>query len=358
MKIYYLVATQYTNLGDLLINKMLISELTKYGDVYLDLKNVPDDFAKSLLHIPKTIDAYREYGISLKGKEIMKTLSFIRDHNIKHFFISPGPKGTSSVFDLKAISLIFIFSIFKIIGVNQYIVGSEFVISNVFSRFYISVICRIMNVLYIRNKVDTELYKRKYGEKIRFIPDLALLYPEKLDGGINNEMWLSFRSSKLGDVSYVYNLLIPIISFCKINKLKIVLFYQVISDEKFNNELFKRISQIYNDVSFEQNIITYENIDLYCNAKYVISNRLHVLLLGYLHGAIPFYIEEDNSNKSKTGKVFESLYLTPNIIHKDELKNTESFIEKINCANKSKIFSNIDSFSQMIENEIYNIFGN
>ncbi|WP_373941208.1 hypothetical protein OEG92_15795 [Polaribacter sejongensis] len=36
MKIYFLVATQHDNLGDLLINKMLINEISKYGTVYVD----------------------------------------------------------------------------------------------------------------------------------------------------------------------------------------------------------------------------------------------------------------------------------------------------------------------------------
>ena len=43
-KILYIVATQYDNMGDLLINKCLVDELTVYGHVYLDTKKVPEQF--------------------------------------------------------------------------------------------------------------------------------------------------------------------------------------------------------------------------------------------------------------------------------------------------------------------------
>ena len=55
-KIAYIVATQYDNVGDLLINKCLIDELSLHGKVYLDTKNVPKEFKNELLKNTKNVD--------------------------------------------------------------------------------------------------------------------------------------------------------------------------------------------------------------------------------------------------------------------------------------------------------------
>lgn len=67
MNTYFICATQYTNLGDLMINKLLIEELCKYGKVYVDASSVPSSFKKPLLENPNSIDVFNEYGITVKA---------------------------------------------------------------------------------------------------------------------------------------------------------------------------------------------------------------------------------------------------------------------------------------------------
>lgn len=48
MNSYFICATQPTNLGDLVINKMLVDELCRYGKVFVDAYGLPEEFTKYL----------------------------------------------------------------------------------------------------------------------------------------------------------------------------------------------------------------------------------------------------------------------------------------------------------------------
>ena len=56
MNSYFICATQPTNVGDLVINKMLIDELCRYGTVYVDACGLPSDFKNVLLQHANAVD--------------------------------------------------------------------------------------------------------------------------------------------------------------------------------------------------------------------------------------------------------------------------------------------------------------
>jgi hypothetical protein len=88
-KIYYLLATQHGNMGDLLINKMLIDELTKYGDVYVDCAGVNDKFKEFIFKKKNVYSANDYFNASLKRISFFKVLFQMKE--FEYFFRTPGP---------------------------------------------------------------------------------------------------------------------------------------------------------------------------------------------------------------------------------------------------------------------------
>ena len=68
MNTIFICDCQYENLGDLIINKLLVDEFAKYGTVYIDTYNVPENFKAPLLEGQNLIDLYSNYRITLKNK--------------------------------------------------------------------------------------------------------------------------------------------------------------------------------------------------------------------------------------------------------------------------------------------------
>lgn len=66
MNIFFICASRYDNLGDLIINKLLIDELCTYGTVYVDTYHVPFHFVNYLLSNSNAVDAYSEFYVSAK----------------------------------------------------------------------------------------------------------------------------------------------------------------------------------------------------------------------------------------------------------------------------------------------------
>lgn len=66
MNSYFICATQPTNLGDLVINKMLVDELCRYGKVFVDAYGLPEEFTKYLFENKNAVDVYDTYHLSVK----------------------------------------------------------------------------------------------------------------------------------------------------------------------------------------------------------------------------------------------------------------------------------------------------
>src|SRR5690606_19192631 len=106
--------TQYDNLGDLLINKCLVDELSKFGEVFIDSKNVPDEFIEKLLFETKNVRLMREITrFSFKGLGFIR-LPFFRSP-FTHLFKSPGPFGGTDTVKQWGVGIVFslIFELMK-----------------------------------------------------------------------------------------------------------------------------------------------------------------------------------------------------------------------------------------------------
>ena len=127
-KAAYIIATQYNNLGDLVINKCLIDELSKYVELYIDTNNVSTEFLQNILKNDQIKTLEEHYRFSFKNWSILKYFIFLKKR-FKYVFKSPGPMVyTSSGGIMGKIKGGIIESIFKVnksAGGKSFVIGCE-----------------------------------------------------------------------------------------------------------------------------------------------------------------------------------------------------------------------------------------
>ena len=87
---------------------------------------------------------------------------------------------------------------------------------------------------------------------------------------------------------------------------EIVLYYQVKGDKEFMQSLYVEAGD--DRVSFRDDSLWYENMDFYQDKAFVISNRLHSLLIGAVYGAIPIVFSDSQETCAKIGHVFNASF--------------------------------------------------
>lgn len=312
MKIYFLLATQPTNLGDLLINKMLIDQLSLYGKVYVDAAGIPEEFKHYIYLNPRIKDFEDEYGGSLKRITALKGLPKVRNE-FDYFFQSPGPTGgwgknINSIIRKIIMSFEIIFlSSNKRIGI--YMVGNDLNINSMSDILIEKILNRCYKHQYVRSEENRSNLKTKGFKNLDYIPDLSFLYNDQIESNYKNDILISFRDLR-NDKYYE-----DIISFLNINipfflskKMKVKFFFQVKSDEVFNYSLYNLFKD--QDGVFFEGSVWYDNMYKYNDAKYLITNRLHVMLIGLLYSVIPFVLLNDDKRVSKIRNVMKDLGLT------------------------------------------------
>ncbi|HIZ87537.1 MAG TPA: polysaccharide pyruvyl transferase family protein [Candidatus Coprenecus pullistercoris] len=352
MNAYFLCATQSSNLGDLLINKMLIDELCKYGFVFVDCYNIPLEFKKYILENNNAVDVYNAKGFSIKKGNIAKFNFFLKENDIQCFTQSPGPLGKLSrkySIYFKLISLILKFHKIK-----------YFLIGNCCSRAIAlkeKISIDYANAYYLRSKSSQKYLLSYHIKNVNYIPDIAFLYRNKAIISKKNKIAaLCFREIK-SDYNSFIKWLQQIVSLLKAYDYQIELIYQVATDKDFTYKVHEDISKRFKDISLKNNIIWYDNINYYSGKAMIISNRLHSLLLGAIHNAIPIALCDNSPETLKINDVYNSVfpdkssYLQISINSYSNLhhiiKNYESMEEYVAC-----IADNNSSLCHNMINEI------
>ncbi|QXP64480.1 hypothetical protein [Polaribacter sp. HaHaR_3_91] len=337
MKIYFLVATQHDNLGDLLINKMLIDEISKYGTVYVDAAGVPDSFKKELISKNNVKDFELEYGGSLKRITGYKLLSDVRSE-FDFYFKSPGPSGGVG-YDYKSIIRTVVLAYqFNYLSKGQMklnLVGNDIIIKTKLDSWFQRNTNKCFENYLVRSKQNRDELLDLGYKNARFIPDVAFLYDRK--NGTNEKkekVCISFRDLKSEKYkNKIISILTDAIPFYKEKGLIIEFCFQVESDYEFNKFLYEKFKS--ENVLFKASCLKYNEIPYYNTAKYVLTNRLHVMILGIVHQAIPVLVLNDDLKTSKINRIISDNKLDVLIV------NTSEEIKGID-KNYSDIFLNIE----------------
>lgn len=337
MNSYFLCVTQPTNAGDLLINRMLIEELSIYGKVYVDCYNCPEYFTSILIGCSENIvDVYKTFGFSLKRGAFINFFIFLRNHNIKLYTQSPGPLNKIRSFPL-------MFS-FKIIRGILCLLKVPFIrIGNCCSAAMntgINVLESNSVEYYVRSKKGVNFLNQFREEGIHYIPDLAFLYKRHVNDCKKNKIALmSFRqvTKNLDEfVTWVKNC----VCILQNNGYDVLFYHQVKTDKSFMQYLYDKLRD--DKIQLRSEILWYDDFSFYANKSIVVSNRLHCLLMGVVYNVIPLAYVDEEKRVQKIKEVFES----------SMLNNANNYIADVTSNKKLEdIISNI-TFHQMIIGDV------
>ncbi|WP_273276721.1 polysaccharide pyruvyl transferase family protein [Maribacter polysiphoniae] len=357
-KALFIVATQYDNLGDLIINKCLIDELAIHTKVFLDLKNGNEKFTQPLLDGKNVNNLHEEYGFSFRNTSCLKYfISYKKEFN--YLFKSPGPliykTNPSFKEKLRNKVLDLIYGFFSRHG-DMSIIGSEVSLESNKLENSLNELQKVKNLL-LRSKDNVKYLRSLNLNNAAYIPDLCFLLRNKVNPNIEKDViGISFRD--LNDPKedrLINSTTSTLVDFYTKRGKKVVFFYQVERDRDYTFNLYKDFAD-YPNVSFKEECLEFDEINIYENFRVVISNRLHVILLGFIHNTITFPILNDNFKTRKIPEILESIGYSQDSY--DQL--TESTLEDTEV-NYHKIVKKVNSINEvqlsLCKNKIAEIFG-
>lgn len=309
MKIFYSAYTCQGNIGDLLITKYQIEEFAKYGEVFVDSHGMPDYFTSVLYDTknPNIKNFEKEYGMYYRGKNIVKVLRLLNHEGFAIKTGSPGPRVPLKM-PLRSIAkqvvgkLIPSFILKKEIksitlGVD---VNYESLLS--INDWYF----RGYDFIGVRSKSNLERCKKRLSN-VGYIPDMAFLYPQYENINVNEnrrKIAISFR--KVVNYDKLISMLRDIVQKFENKSVEVDIVYQVEEDMVFCKKIYDELNN--NNIHFREKLVSFNDLNIYSNYDMVISNRLHVLLMGGMNGAIPYAVVSRNKKENKIVDIFSTVF--------------------------------------------------
>lgn len=323
MNSYFICATQPKNLGDLIINKVLIDEMCLYGKVFLDAYNLPGNFIEPLMENPNVVNT-SELGFSVKRPtpiRLLKFMRFLKKEGVKLLTKSPGPMSSYPFYLRCAFSLINFLA--RLSGAKVVYIG------NCCSANYTSnvpVDNLHMDAVYLRSKETINYAKQYLPCEVNYIPDLAYLLKPKTNNVVKKKkVALDFRLPD-SNADKVLNDIKDIASQFIKHGYEVEVYYQVSNDKRFAERLYEQFKE--DGVKFHDEIVWYKQLDYYADKAFVVSNRLHSLIFGAIYSAIPVARITNSPKLSKIQHVFQSSLPFPiwNSIHVEDPLDVNSLL--------------------------------
>lgn len=319
---YFICATQTGNLGDLIINKMLVDELCKYGNVYLDVFGIPDEFQQPMLENENVVDV-SSFGFTVKRfsfNNLFKFIFFLKRHDVKLITRSPGPLCEPS---------------------NKVRVG--FTIINKLAQFcrakvvYFGNCCSeaiakedilkttYMDGIFVRSLQSVEYAKTYLKCPVSYIPDMAFLMASPKACEKKKTVIVDYRSVADDNEKSVSDLKSIVHDFRSLG-YAVELYFQVKSDIEDMLSLYEILKD--EGVTMRKKILWYEDMESYYSDKaFVVSNRLHSLLFGAAYGVIPVARISDDPHVTKIMHVFKSSL--PEMFYQDMMINRHVDVNRL-----------------------------
>lgn len=325
MNTYFLCITQPYNLGDLIINKMLIDELCKYGKVFVDIYNTPSNFASYLLKNDNAIDVYHKYGITVKRLKLWSLLKLIRKEKIQVYTTSPGPLEDPNFLVRKVLTFIEKFFLYH--KVNIYPIGKCGSM-----MLYNNKIYKNSNIrhIYLRSQKSVEYINQNNHGIASYMPDLAFLFRQYATiNPSEKRICMTFRDM---NNSAFRDKCIQMILACAVEGYTVDLFYQVETDKLFMDYIYSHIN--HPNVHYRNQLLWYDELNFYSGSSFVISNRLHALIMGIVYNAVPIAFVHDHAKTIKIRDVFESIFTQEQLdniyLNNDFSQNISETLSKAN----------------------------
>lgn len=339
IKIYYGCQTQYQNLGDLIINRLCLSEIRKRADVKCLTFGVPNYFLAGLeLKDGESIESSFTFYIKL-------ILDLVRGNDVV-IWGKPGHIIHNKL-SFRMLPSLIVKCLLRLLKARFVRIGSTF---GPFNGLPLKVekYCYNKGFLGVRDINSLIFCKKINFPNVDYCPDIALLSPYLNNDKKNNVIAFSFRANSTDLNSEVQGIsqCLRGASSCGFDLTPVV---QVSLDNQFMKKISDELSICS---SFKQypNNDEEEIFEIYKNSRIVVSNRLHVLIFAMSMGAIPIPIIDPAKNKKVAG-VFTQIGLTELIF---ELNSISSFEDHL-----SVILNRVYDFEKIYQNskvEISQVF--
>ena len=322
-KILYIVATQYDNMGDLLINKCFVDELASYGEVYLDTKKVPAAFKAVLLEKDNVHELSSISSVSLKGFGLFR-IPFTKNQKFDCLFKSPGPFGGSHTVDQKVRAWLFylIFLFYKGKGTKSYLMGNDFILQTPFDNKIIKRYSKVLNGLYLRSQTNVSRVSNLGVKNVAYSPDFCFMLNTQIEAA-KTRVGVSFRDMGDTDNQCIFKAVGSYVQYFRSKGYAVDFFYQVERDRDFNLSLYSSVSGP--NVFFKEGVLRWEERDFYADKLFLLSNRLHVLLLGQMYLGIPLAFILGHAKTQKIHDIFHTVGLHDLLFNELNVSQLEEF---------------------------------
>lgn len=352
--IYYQTKTQFTNTGDVLINKALIESLRKYGKLRCNCeKEISKEFIQEL-EIKEDEKVVTKNVFSLFG-DILKQAIKAKKNGDKVYIVSGlGHKwGGNFKINLKNMVAGIVSLFYKILGIKIVRIGMS--IGPITNGLAIAEKFRSLftHYYYVRDTKSYELCKKIGIKKVELCPDMSWIYLIGSSRVFNasNIVTVSLRESILNENNDIYKDemfkkcgdILERIEKSMNQKIKVVFLYQVKQDKEFCKKAYELFSKKYDCEFLEEQINLFTAPEIYGKSILNISNRLHSILLGYKYGSLPIALI-DTENHIKISQTLKDCELSELIV--DVYNGKEEEIRNI-VENKERLYKKLVS----VENE-------
>ncbi|RYZ97887.1 MAG: polysaccharide pyruvyl transferase family protein, partial [Sphingobacteriaceae bacterium] len=304
-------AGQIENTGDLLINKSEIDALRRFGEIIIDDNNTPVWFIDAISdpQVDKKLSATS--GKSLRMSILMQLLSGKNGKQI-YYVIPPGHRSTKGYKSaLRSLSGGIKNFILKSFGCRIIRMGFSIGPFDNLNGQIDAMMSGSYHYFGLRDQKSLALAQKLNFKNPQYFPDLAWCYaPYPATAATmradKDYVVLSFRSNEYG-TSHQEDYLVPIVS--KIKALlesgakgsKVILSYQVQYDRDACIYIQQQLAGEFETELIDHKMLLPEAEGLYRNAKFVLSNRLHVLLLAFQTNALSIPLIKPEDNKKIVG---------------------------------------------------------
>ncbi len=335
MKIsFFSPKTQFENIGDVLINRELISLMSNNSDVVVDLSRSPEGFGREVDTGSENV-RLKSYGFIFFIFYILYTKLILRKDC--YFYLSPGGYFGELGFIafLKQLLNNVLLLLFKILGVKIIAMGVSYERLGIFYKVILKFRSLLLSKHYVRDQVSLN-YIRSLGFKCNgVLPDLAFNIKEddKKQPRLNKNALFSFRVDQCPIQKKLVKKLIMHLHQTVDSSIDFVFYAQVERDIDYMKELFSEIRLLDFNSNRQCQFINQDKsiknaLDTLSKSDLVLSNRLHVLLFaisvnskvlpfiykGYNEKIIGLFSDLGLESKVNNLESFESINIDENVI--------------------------------------------
>lgn len=303
------VKTQFENLGDALITRELIRQLSLRVPTVADCSRCPDAFVETLNLAPLAqVTVLRKAGL---GPLLLQMVGRRLQGKRAYYFLLPGGLGggrSTRQFIFGKLNTVLIATL-KLIGVRVCQVGISY---DGLDQRYASILRGRVPFMYSHAVRDTFSHKHATDLGIRvdeIVPDLAfgLFEQPVLVNASRGAIALSFRADKYRNrMPEIEALVRTVVAGANGSTVKFVA--QVGRDAQFMRDLMEMARSVAGS-TLEYHVCT-DDIEaaraIYSDCRVIYSNRLHGLLLAMSAGVVPVAVVDRKADVKIVG-VFDSM---------------------------------------------------